>query len=118
MKTIYKPRPQRSQSNKNVATLWGITTLIVLLLMSPNLLAANGACQASTNSTSVYTDFRAKYPFHFQTVGLAEYPDNSCFPCGWRCLVCAQGDGSGFGSVREPDSRIINLSSARHRVGC
>lgn len=78
MKTIYKPRPQRSQSNKNVATLWGITTLIVLLLMSPNLLVANGACQASTNSTSVYTDFRAKYPFHFQTVGLAEYPDNSC----------------------------------------
>lgn len=35
-------------------------------------------CEASRNASAVYGDYRNKYPFHFQTVGVAEYPDNSC----------------------------------------
>lgn len=78
MKTIYKLRPQWSRKNNYVTALQNIIVLIILLLVSPCVLAANGACQASKNSMSIYNDFRSKYPFHFQTVGLAEYSDNSC----------------------------------------
>lgn len=77
MKTINKFRPERLQKNNVVTALWSVV-LSILLLASPSLFAENGACQASRNSSSVYNDFRNKYPFHFQTVGLAEYPDNSC----------------------------------------
>jgi len=78
MKTINKMRPEWSRKSNNVPALQSIIVLIILHLVSPCVLAENGACQASRNSTSIYNDFRSKYPFHFQTVGLAEYADNSC----------------------------------------
>lgn len=78
MKTMNELRPIGSQKNKNVMTLLGMIVLSVLLLASPSVLAKDAPCQASRKSMSVYKDFRSKYPFHYQTVGLAEYPDNSC----------------------------------------
>lgn len=77
MNTFNKFKPERLQKTNVVTALWSIV-LSILLLVSPCVLAENGACQAAKNSTSIYNDFRTKYPFHFQTVGLAEYPDNSC----------------------------------------
>lgn len=77
MKTINKIRPERLQKTNVVTALWS-AVLSILLLASSSLFAENRACQASNNSKSVYNDFRNKFPFHFQAVGLAEYPDNSC----------------------------------------
>lgn len=34
--------------------------------------------EASKNMNAIYDGFRNKYPFHFQTIGVAEYSDNSC----------------------------------------
>jgi hypothetical protein len=34
-------------------------------------------CQAAKEASSVYHGYREKFPFHFQTVGLAAYPDSS-----------------------------------------
>lgn len=38
----------------------------------------NQSVEAYKHSNSVYDEFRTKYPFHFQCIGKAEYPDKSC----------------------------------------
>lgn len=35
------------------------------------------SCEASRRAETIYSDYRNKYPFHYQTVGVAEFPDRS-----------------------------------------
>ena len=55
-----------------------ILVITMLSFVPQKVYAGNNDCYASQNLMSVYNDFRSKYPFHYQTVGLAEYIDNSC----------------------------------------
>ena len=112
MKTINKIRSERLQKTNVVTTLWSVV-LSILLLASSSLFAENRACQASKNSTSIYNDFRSKYPFHFQTVGLAEYPDNSCL-----FLIAEPTPEATEESIRQVFSQFdYSLDIKKHQLG-
>lgn len=60
-----------------LTTLVGVSSVYAFPIISYNTNELN-ECDALRNVSTVYDGFRSKYPFHFQTVGVAEYPDNSC----------------------------------------
>lgn len=70
-------------------------------------------CQAAKEAESVYNDYRAKFPLHYQTVGLAEYPDNSCL-----FLISEPPE-----KVTEQDIRLLfsnydySLTIKQHKLG-
>ena len=90
-----------------------LLTLCLFVVAFTTSKAESQNCQAAKEASSVYKGYRDKFPFHYQTIGLAEYPDNSCL-----FLISEPPE-----KVREHDIRLLfsnydySLTIKTHKIG-